>query len=72
MIVLQAVYAGYSLDGTNVPESNFQFVVDDAINQIQYAIGDASTNQYAALRERDGHAAPFKVSIIEIGNEGKY
>lgn len=65
-----AVYAGYSLNGQSVPENDFDWVVQDAVNQIQYAIGDAAFNQFAAMRAADGHPSPFNLKVIEIGNEG--
>lgn len=42
--------------------------VQDALDQIQYATGDAMTT-WGARRARDGHPAPFKLTYVEIGNE---
>jgi alpha-L-arabinofuranosidase len=87
MVPIMGVYAGYSLDGSSVPQASLQPYIDLAINQVRncttldlmmellivvkihFAISDASTNQWAALRAKNGRTAPFKVDYIEIGNE---
>lgn len=61
--------AGYSLGGETVPQSNINAFVQDAINEIQFVTGDASTNQWAKLRAQYGRTEPYKVKYIEIGNE---
>lgn len=43
-------------------------LVQDALDEIEYATGSAAT-QWGAKRIADGHAAPFKVRYVEIGNE---
>jgi len=64
-----AVYAGYSLKGEHVnPGSNLQPFVDDALDEIEYVTGDASTT-WGARRIADGHPAPFPLHWVEIGNE---
>jgi len=66
---LPAVYAGYSLSGDHVDAGPLlQPYVDDALDEIEYVIGDTTT-YWGAKRARDGHPAPFKVTYIEIGNE---
>jgi alpha-L-arabinofuranosidase len=66
---LLAVYAGYSLNGTRVnPGPDLQPYVQDALDEIQYLIGSASTN-WGAKRAVDGHPAPFPLTYVEIGNE---
>ncbi|KAL8277579.1 hypothetical protein RQP46_010011 [Phenoliferia psychrophenolica] len=67
-----AVYSGYSLNGESVPADDFQWVWEAAIAQIQFAIGDAATNGYAALRAKYGHPEPYKITKIEIGNEDQF
>jgi alpha-L-arabinofuranosidase len=42
--------------------------VQDALDEIQYLIGSASTN-WGAKRAVDGHPAPFPLTYVEIGNE---
>ena len=63
-----AVWAGYTLTGTVVPQSQLQPYVQSALDEIQYAIGPTST-PWGAQRAADGHPAPFDVKMIEIGNE---
>lgn len=69
MVGIMAVFAGYSLDGSSVPEAQLQQYVELAVNQVQFAIGDPKTNTWAALRASLGHPQPFNVQYIEIGNE---
>ncbi|KAF9061576.1 glycoside hydrolase [Rhodocollybia butyracea] len=66
---IMAVYAGYSLDGVAVAEDDLQPYITEAINQINFVIGDASTNAQAAIRSAMGHPEPFALTYIEIGNE---
>ena len=63
-----AVFAGYTLNGTVVPQSQLQPYVQDALDEIQYAIGP-TTSKYGAMRAADGHPAPFNLNYVEIGNE---
>jgi alpha-L-arabinofuranosidase len=65
---LLAVYAGYSLNGSVVPQSQLQPYVQDALDEIQYAIGPTSSF-WGAKRAADGHPAPFNVKMVEVGNE---
>ena len=66
---LLAVYAGYSLDGDHVDAGPLlQPYVDDALNEIEYVIGDTTT-YWGAKRAADGHPAAFKLKYVEIGNE---
>lgn len=61
--------AGYSLGGETVSQANINAYVQDAINEIQFITGDASTNQWAKLRAQYGRTAPYNLKYIEIGNE---
>jgi alpha-N-arabinofuranosidase len=66
-----AVYAGLSLGrpGPEIaPGEALQPYVQDALDEIEYATGDAST-KWGAERIKDGHPAPFKINYVEIGNE---
>ncbi|HEY5371103.1 MAG TPA: alpha-L-arabinofuranosidase C-terminal domain-containing protein [Hanamia sp.] len=66
---LLAVYAGYSLDGDHVDAGPLlKPYVDDALDEIEYVIGDKST-YWGAKRAEDGHPEPFKLKYVEIGNE---
>jgi alpha-N-arabinofuranosidase len=68
-----AVYAGYSLNDKQHPRGiaagdDLKPFVDEAVEEIQYAIGDAQT-KWGAQRAADGHPAPFHIEYVEIGNE---
>ncbi len=66
---LLAVYAGYSMKQEFVkPGSDLEPYVADALDEIEYVTGDATT-KWGAERAKDGHPAPFKLSYVEIGNE---
>jgi alpha-N-arabinofuranosidase len=64
-----AVYAGYSLSGVHVnPGADLEPFVREALEEIEYVTGDAST-PWGARRAKDGHPAPFKLTYVEVGNE---
>lgn len=64
-----AVYAGYALDHQYIPPGpQLRPYVKDALEEIQYVTGSAST-RWGAVRARDGHPAPFPLTYVEIGNE---
>ncbi len=67
---LLAVYAGYALNGTHVPVGTAAFdqIIQDALDEIEYAMGSTSTT-WGAMRAADGHPAPFPIEYVEIGNE---
>ena len=64
-----AVFAGYVL-GRDVIESGTELkgFVDDALDEIEYLTGSIST-KWGAVRARDGHAVPFQLDYVEVGNE---
>jgi alpha-N-arabinofuranosidase len=64
-----AVYAGYSLDGKYVKAGpDLEPYVQDALDEIEYVIGDTDTT-WGAQRAKDGHPAPFNLHYVEVGNE---
>lgn len=64
-----AVYAGYSLRHITVGSGPaLDPFIQEALDEIQYVTGDASTT-WGAQRAKDGHPAPFKLRYVEIGNE---
>jgi alpha-N-arabinofuranosidase len=66
---LLGVYAGYSLNGDHVDAGPLlKPYVEDALDEIEYVIGDKST-YWGAKRAADGHPEPFKLTYVEIGNE---
>jgi len=66
---LLAVFAGYTLKGDHLEDPRYlQPFIEDALDEIEYITGDAST-KWGAVRVRDGHPAPWPLTYIEIGNE---
>ena len=43
--------------------------VQDVLDLIEYANGDATTSYWGALRAANGHAKPFNLQYIGLGNE---
>ncbi len=69
---LLAVYAGYSLRQQHVnPGPDLEPYVQDALDEIEYVTGDAST-KWGAERVKDGHPAAFPLTYVEIGNEDNF
>ena len=67
-----AVYAGYSLKGDHIhPGPALTPFVEDALDEIEFATGDAST-KWGAVRAKLGHPAAFPVKYVEIGNEDEF
>ena len=66
---LLAVYAGYSMKQEHVdPGPALEPYVQDALDEIEYVSGSAST-KWGAIRARDGHPKPFPLNYVEVGNE---
>ncbi|KAG1835935.1 glycoside hydrolase family 51 protein [Suillus subalutaceus] len=66
---IMAVWAGYSLDGASLPENDLAPYIQQAIDQINFVVGDSATSKPAALRASLGHPEPFNLQYVEIGNE---
>ncbi|KDN22343.1 LamG-like jellyroll fold domain-containing protein [Amycolatopsis rifamycinica] len=65
---LLALFAGYTLNGQHVDQADYPAYVQEALDEIEYAIGD-STTTWGAKRIADGHPAPFDLHYVEVGNE---
>ena len=65
---LLGVFAGYTLNGTVVPQSQLKPYADEALDEIEYLIGGTNTT-WGARRAADGHPEPFPLRYVEIGNE---
>ena len=67
-----AVYAGYSLAQEHVnPGPDLEPYVQDALDEIEYVTGGTDT-QWGAVRAKNGHAEPFKLTYVEVGNEDQF
>ncbi|KAF5389330.1 hypothetical protein D9757_003420 [Collybiopsis confluens] len=69
MQAIMAVWSGFSLGGTSIAENALGAYIQQAIDQINFVIGDPSQSEPAALRASLGHPDPFPLTHIEIGNE---
>jgi alpha-N-arabinofuranosidase len=64
-----AVYAGYSMAQEHVaPGPALEPYIQDALDEIEYTTGSTST-KWGAERAKNGHAKPFPLHYVEIGNE---
>jgi len=65
------VFAGYCLGrgGLVPPGPALEPYVQEALEEIEYLIGDPKTTKWGAQRAKDGHPKPFKLTYVEIGNE---
>ncbi len=67
-----AVWAGYALRGEHIDAGpELRPYVDEALEEIEYVTGDAST-KWGAVRAKDGHPEPFPLTYVEIGNEDEF
>ncbi|KAF8880022.1 glycoside hydrolase superfamily [Infundibulicybe gibba] len=66
---IMAVWSGFALGGTSVAETQLGPYIQQAIDQINFVIGDPSKSAAAALRASLGHPAPFALTYVEVGNE---
>ncbi|KAH7135798.1 alpha-N-arabinofuranosidase A [Dendryphion nanum] len=62
------IWAGLALDGAYINDTDLQPWIDDALNEIEFVRGDAST-PYGKLRASLGYPKPWKLNYVEIGNE---
>ena len=62
------VFAGYVLSGDYVTGKALDGFIEEALDEIEYVIGDAST-EWGARRVADGHPEPFPLHYVEVGNE---
>jgi len=65
------VFAGYCLGrgGVIAAGPKLEPYVREALEEIEYLIGDAKTTKWGAQRAKDGHPKPFKMTYVEVGNE---
>ena len=54
--------------GWYIPMADLDTLVQNTLDAIEYANGDATT-KYGAMRIKNGHPAPYNLKFIEIGNE---
>ena len=54
--------------GDACDDKDLQFYIDDCLDAIEYALGDAST-EWGKKRIENGHSLPYPLQYVEIGNE---
>jgi alpha-L-arabinofuranosidase len=62
------VWGGLYLDRTIISQSALQPYVTDAMNELEFLMGDSSTT-YGKQRIAFGYPNPFPVKYVEVGNE---
>ena len=66
---LMAVFSGFALNQEHVEAGkDLEPYVQDALDEIEYTTGSVET-KWGAQRAKDGHPEPFKLHMIEVGNE---
>lgn len=63
-----AVWSGLYLDGTIISEADLAPYVQDALDELEFLMGDSSTT-YGAQRIALGYTDPFTIKFVEVGNE---
>lgn len=51
------------------PYDQIEDYIQEALDAIEYANGDAKTTKWGALRAQNGHPEPFNLRLLEVGNE---
>ncbi|KAI9152320.1 Alpha-L-arabinofuranosidase A [Paramyrothecium foliicola] len=64
------VWAGLYLKGIVIPEEDLDFYIQDALDEIEFLTGDAST-EFGAKRAALGYE-PFKLKFVGVGNEDHF
>lgn len=70
MFVINVGLACEFRNGDYCADDEIQPFIQDALDAIEYAIGDVST-KYGAMRAANGHPQPFPLKYVEIGNENR-
>ena len=51
------------------PYDQLDEYIQEALDALEYANGDAKTTKWGALRAKNGHPEPFGLRLLEVGNE---
>ena len=51
------------------PYDQIEEYIQEALDAIEYANGDAKTTKWGAERAKNGHPEPFNLRLLEVGNE---
>ncbi|KAK7046838.1 putative alpha-L-arabinofuranosidase A [Favolaschia claudopus] len=69
MQAIMAIWSGFALGGTSVAEADLGPYIQQAMDQINFVIGDSKMSVPAALRASLGHPDPYPLAYVEVGNE---
>ena len=69
MFVCNAGMSCLFRNGDYVQGDELEPLIQEALDAIEYALGDAKTTQWGAERAKNGHPKPFPLKYVEIGNE---
>lgn len=65
---LLGLWGGFYLNGEAVPVDELDYYVQDVLNELEFAMGDADT-EYGAKRIALGYEEPYSIKFVEVGNE---
>lgn len=71
MFVCNAGMSCLFRNGDYVQGDDLQPLIDEALDAIEYALGDTAT-RWGAERARNGHPEPFPLRYVEVGNENVF
>lgn len=54
--------------GTFIEDKDLPALIENTLDAIEYAIGPEDS-KWGSIRAKNGHPEPFKMSVVEIGNE---
>ncbi|KZT22854.1 glycoside hydrolase family 51 protein [Neolentinus lepideus HHB14362 ss-1] len=66
---IMAVWAGYSLGGTSLPEDQLSAYIQQASDQVRLVWFTASSKSECKIRASLGRTQPFNLTYVEVGNE---
>lgn len=72
MFVCNAGMSCLFRNGDYVQGDELEPLIQEALDAIEYAIGDSATTRWGAERARNGHPAPFPLKYVEVGNENVF
>ena len=71
MFVCNAGMSCLFRNGDYVQGPELESLIQDALDAIEYALGDTTTT-WGAERARNGHPEPFPLKYVEVGNENVF
>lgn len=72
MFVCNAGMSCLFRNGDYVQGDELEPLIQEALDALEYALGDAATTRWGAERARNGHPEPFPLKYVEIGNENVF